>query len=324
MRLPSEPLTSDDVARPRALPPAAAPSRPQRRRHARRACAAASASCERRHHRRRRRRRRSTPASIERLGELGVQRGRSVAQLAACRRARDAPSAAPGSAAAEHREGGAHRGRVGVVALVDQRRRSPPATRHGVARAAAPAARPARRARGRRRRRSPPTASTAASTASAFDHPMLGRAAPMREGRAGSPSSVGGDRAAGRARSRSRAARTSAPGMRAEADDARDAALAARPRRARSQCGLSRLRIAAPPGSSPWKISALASAIASTEAKKSEMRRLDRRDHRDMRADQPGQRGDLAGMVHADLEDAEARVRAACAPGDSGTPEWLL
>ena len=47
------------------------------------------------------------------------------------------------------------------------------------------------------------------------------------------------------------------------------------------------------------------------------MRRRDRGDDRDVRADQPGQRGQLAGMVHAHLEHAEARRRAASAPGSA-------
>ena len=40
-----------------------------------------------------------------------------------------------------------------------------------------------------------------------------------------------------------------------------------------------------------------------------EMHRLHRRDHRDMRAHEPREVGDLAGMVHAELEDAVAGVR---------------
>ena len=37
------------------------------------------------------------------------------------------------------------------------------------------------------------------------------------------------------------------------------------------------------------------------------MHRLDRGDDRDVRPDQPGEPGDLAGVIHADLEHGEAR-----------------
>ena len=67
--------------------------------------------------------------------------------------------------------------------------------------------------------------------------------------------------------------------------------------------------IAAPPGSTPRKISALARAIAFDALEEFEMHRLDGGDDRDVRAHHPRQRRDLAGVVHADLEDAEARAR---------------
>ena len=51
-----------------------------------------------------------------------------------------------------------------------------------------------------------------------------------------------------------------------------------------------------------------------------EMHRRDRGDHRDMRPHHRGQRRDLAGMVHADLEDAEAVSRGMRA-SVSGTPQ---
>ena len=41
---------------------------------------------------------------------------------------------------------------------------------------------------------------------------------------------------------------------------------------------------------------------------KAEMRRLDRGHHGDVRPDQPRQGGDLAGMVHPELEDAIDRI----------------
>ena len=50
------------------------------------------------------------------------------------------------------------------------------------------------------------------------------------------------------------------------------------------------------------------------------MDRLDRRNQRHMRADHAGQRRDLAGVVHADLEHAECAVRAACAQASAARP----
>ena len=63
--------------------------------------------------------------------------------------------------------------------------------------------------------------------------------------------------------------RASALGVLAEGDDALDAGALRALRASRANCGLSRLITAAPPRSSPRKISALASAIASTEPKNS-------------------------------------------------------
>src|SRR5262249_41646999 len=62
---------------------------------------------------------------------------------------------------------------------------------------------------------------------------------------------------------------------------------------------------ATPPGSRPRKISALASAIASTEPKYSRCG-LDRGDDGDMRPHQARERCDLARVVHADFEHGEA------------------
>ena len=55
-------------------------------------------------------------------------------------------------------------------------------------------------------------------------------------------------------------------------------------------------------------------------AEEFQMHRLDGGDDRYMRAHQPGQRLDLAGMVHADLEHRETRVCGQRA-SDSGTPQ---
>ena len=58
-------------------------------------------------------------------------------------------------------------------------------------------------------------------------------------------------------------------------------------------------------------------------AEKADMRLLDRGDHRDMRPRETRERRDLAGMVHADLGDAELAsggIRASV----SGRPQWLL
>ena len=51
------------------------------------------------------------------------------------------------------------------------------------------------------------------------------------------------------------------------------------------------------------------------------MHGLDRRDDRHVRPDHGGQRQDLAGMVHADLEDPETRVPRGIRARVSGTPQ---
>ena len=51
-----------------------------------------------------------------------------------------------------------------------------------------------------------------------------------------------------------------------------------------------------------------------------EMHRRDGRHDCDMRADQPRQRRDLAGVVHADLEHAIARGLAACGQATAARP----
>src|SRR4029450_9286635 len=54
--------------------------------------------------------------------------------------------------------------------------------------------------------------------------------------------------------------------------------------------------------------------------KELQMRRFNRGDHRDMRSDQPAQRRDLAGMVHAQLEDAVAGVGRYTRQSERRTP----
>ena len=65
---------------------------------------------------------------------------------------------------------------------------------------------------------------------------------------------------------------------------------------------------AVPPSSSPWKISPLASAISSSLAKNSRWAGAIAVTIATCGPHQPGQRGELAGMVHPHLEHAEARL----------------
>ena len=82
--------------------------------------------------------------------------------------------------------------------------------------------------------------------------------------------------------------------------------------------------IATPSGSSPSKISALASAIASIEPRCSICAEAMVVIERDVRPHQPGQRGDLAGMVHAHFEHGIIRLSRGIRARLSGTPVWLL
>ena len=82
-----------------------------------------------------------------------------------------------------------------------------------------------------------------------------------------------------------------------------------RPCAAAETAASSRGSTATPPGSRPRRIAAFSSAIASMRAEKADMRLLHRGDDRDMRAREARERRDLAGMVHADLGDAERAVR---------------
>ena len=172
------------------------------------------------------------------------------------------------------------------------RRRAPPATSVSAASA-----------------RSAPASSAAASTASEFIAMMpAGRAELVgdvvaAECRRGSPSNP----AAARCRSAVRRLCVCA-----ERDDAGDAARFGALPRAASNCALSRLSTAAPPGSSPAKISALASAIASMPSKNSRCTGSTVVMIATCGRTMLDQRRDLAGMVHADLEHARsARRRAA-------------
>ena len=91
-------------------------------------------------------------------------------------------------------------------------------------------------------------------------------------------------------------------------------------RRRRSNCGMSRLRMATPPGTRPEKISALASAIASILAKYSRWTGAIVGDDRDMRTHHGDQRRDFARMVHADFEHCRNAPVPACARASAARP----
>ena len=166
----------------------------------------------------------------------------------------------PGLCRAEQRQRGAHRGGIGVVALVDDRRRTV-RRRDREARAPALLRRKLGQRRGAARRRPRRARRPARSAPSAF----------CAMCRPGAPSSNRNSRPSSRARTREpavdrrrpRAVRASQSPPRAESQTRAPRAVAAFA--SRSNCGASRLRTAVPPGSSPRKISALASAIASIE-----------------------------------------------------------
>ena len=86
-------------------------------------------------------------------------------------------------------------------------------------------------------------------------------------------------------------------------------------RTSRSRCGVSFGTIAMPSGSSPSKISRLGVGDRLFDAEILDVRRGDRGDERDMRADHARQRGDLAGIVHAHFEHRE--LRFARHPGEA-------
>ena len=208
--------------------------------------------------------------------------------------------------AREQRERGAHRGRVGVVALVDQRDRR---RRRGAARWRCAAA---LGRRGSRRAPAPPAAGSAPSAAAQAITPRL-LLDPVAPGRADAVGDLGAverhhDVAAGRVEPGVAQAGSGARAPRRSRSPGRSRP----PRRARASRGGMRVvevqMTAAPPGSRPPKISPLASAIAASRGEEAEMRGRDRRDHRDLRPHQAGERRDLAGRVHAELVDAVGRV----------------
>jgi hypothetical protein len=92
-------------------------------------------------------------------------------------------------------------------------------------------------------------------------------------------------------------------------------------RRRLANCELSRLSTAAPPGSTPRRSPPWRRRSPRCRAEEFEMHRLDRGDDRDMRPHHPTSGVDLAGVVHADLEDRKARVVAGQRASDSGTPQ---
>ena len=76
----------------------------------------------------------------------------------------------------------------------------------------------------------------------------------------------------------------------------------------RSRCGVSLGMIATPSGSRPFEDLGLGVGDRFFGAEVLDMRRGDGGDQRDVRPDLPGQRGDLAGIVHAHFEHRELGV----------------
>ena len=180
---------------------------------------------------------------------------------------------------AQQVDSGAHRGRIGVVALVDQQALAAESARssQSVSRAPRPCAGATRRARQRwTRSRGRPRA--ASSTPSA----LIARCFP------GAPM-VNGNSSPSRARRRARrfpAGRRSAgarpPPCFAEAQHMRRVRILRR-RSSSEKVSMSRLTMATPPSTIPEKISALARAIASTFSKCSRWTGATRRRRRHMR-----------------------------------------
>ncbi len=218
---------------------------------------------------------------------------------------------------AEQRNRRAHGGRIGVVALVDQREIAI-ADRQPV-----PLAAPLFRLQRRRaprwpRSRSAPTSVTAPSTASAFSA-MWRPGAPIAISIVSPPSvsqSVGVFvRAVELGKSEVRL------GVLAEGMDVLERPAPAPSRSRKANWSLSRLRMASPPGTSPSKISALAAAISSRLLKLPRcagaivvMMATCGSHHLD-------QRPDLVGMVHADLRRRRSRVSSGMRASVSGTPQ---
>ena len=226
----------------------------------------------------------------------------SMSPSTAMRRPRGPTSRLP-----EQRERRPHRGRIGVVALVDQQRR-----------AARQLERDARAASGRRlqlgererrERKIGADERGRRQHRERIEHEMPARRAEL-------VGDVGAEdaRLHGRAVRLQRALEQPCVGARR----ARRTRRSARRRRccalraSRPNCGLSRLITAAPPRLEPEEDLRLGVGDRLERAEEFEMHRLDRGDDRDLRAHQAGERLDLAGMVHADLEHGVARaLRAA-------------
>ncbi len=225
---------------------------------------------------------------LDRLGELGVI-ARPICRPA--RASRRAPRSCGPARRAEHRQRRAHRGGVGVVALVDHQRarRSPTGDRK---RRRAPRARPSRPARvpparGRRRPHRPPPAPPAScdtQCSPGCEMVKLSSRSPTRAVTNVPPLP----------RRIASSARDIGALVQAEGDDPRRRAAwrqRSAGRGAGCRTGRSRCRPARAPGRSrPWR-----RRSRSSSGKKRGVRRRDRGDHRDMRAHQRGQMRELAG-----------------------------
>ena len=203
---------------------------------------------------------------------------RLVAQLAHLAQHRDVPA----GLVRQHRQRRAHRRRVGVVALVDHQRLA--ARDRARNRAPRPGSPPSSASASPASPRSPPDRIDRRQHRQRVRHPVRARLR-QREAQL-ALADPRGDEACRRsptASSRSRARRRPrrCPNVTIRAACGAAAAIS------RSRCGLSNGTIAVPPGSSPWKISPLASAIAAFVGEELGMRRRDRGDDRDVRADQP-------------------------------------
>ncbi len=240
--------------------------------------------------------------SEDRLGELGVEALGMLAQLAHRAEHRDAPAARRRLRRAEHGEGRAHRGGIGVVALVDELDRA------AVEHEAAPLAAAGQAGEGCQRRGG--LGDVAADRldggehAEAVHHPVpAGKRHGVAQGLAGDAC---GYRAAGRGEIAVDQPRRRLV-MRAEGDDARDAAARGR----RGEAG--EMRVVAVEDGSAARLDAgedlgLGVGDRLDRGEEAEMRRLDRGDEGDMRARDAAQRRELARMVHAEFEDAEFGV----------------
>ena len=150
---------------------------PPRSRHSRPGGPAGRASHRRSHQRARSKTRDRCRWPRRGSARPGMQRGAARPEFEHVAEHGDAPAARPDAALAEHGERRAHRGRIGVVALVDQQRLRRPATSSAHARAAARPAAAARASASAASARSAPASVAAASTASEFMHEMAaGRA----------------------------------------------------------------------------------------------------------------------------------------------------